>query len=54
MATRTLKSHPYFLCEENFLEGTCIDLSVLHRPVYKQDLKEKENYKEVHLPRSLQ
>jgi hypothetical protein len=30
-----------------FLEGTCIDLSALHRFVYKQDPKEKENYKEV-------
>jgi hypothetical protein len=31
---------PYF--QPNiFLEGTCIDLSVLHQHVYKQDLKEK-------------
>jgi hypothetical protein len=31
----------------NFLEGTCIDLSALHRSVYKQNPKERENYKEV-------
>jgi hypothetical protein len=27
-------------------EGTCFDRSALHRFVYKQDPKEKENYKE--------
>jgi hypothetical protein len=28
-------------------EGRCIHLITLHRPFYKQDPKEKENYKEV-------
>jgi hypothetical protein len=30
-----------------FLEGRCIDLNALHMRFYKQDHKEKENYKEV-------
>ena len=30
-----------------FLEEKCIDLSVLHRLFYKQDPKEKKNYKKV-------
>ena len=30
-----------------FLEEKCIDLSALHRPFYKQNPKEKKNYKEV-------
>jgi hypothetical protein len=32
--------------DQVFLEGTCIDLSALHRPVYERGPKEKENYKE--------
>jgi hypothetical protein len=40
-----VKLHVVETCRRcHFLEGKCIDLSALHRPIYKQDSKEKENY----------